>query len=248
MKEMVTFLKKKWLLLLVLMVILESLPKFYDWLFSTHITDFFVMNHIKASDMLSYAATVLSVLSTFVIGSLTLKLSRQIKKSEDERYELKIKPFLMLREIIMSKENCENNPNFHFYEPNCEITKEDAVCFFKIKLINTSENFCRVKFKQFNMLNNGEIIKYNGSSSGSKAMPLFLKSQDDGDFLFKIKEIDLKKGTDCRLEVYMHNNFGKAYIQKMKFYIFGLSENEVLYGIQEMSEPEEVNVKDAKIN
>ena len=248
MKEVFAFLKKKWLLLLILIAILELLPKYYDWLFSIYISDLFVMNHIKASDMLSYTASVLSVLSTFIIGNLTFKMSRQIKKSEDERYYLKIKPFLMLREITKSEEPYENNASIDFYEPDCKISKEDTVCFLKIKLINTSENFCRVELKQFNLSKDEKIIKFNGTSIGSRPMPLFLKQQDSGVFLFKVKEIDLKKGTDCALYVYMHNNFGKAYIQKIKFYIIGFSKDEILYGIQEMSEPEEVNVKDAKIN
>ena len=238
-RQLKWFKRVLWIICIILVALF--VPKIVEWAFSISFTEFTSLNEIRPTDILNYIAPLFNILCTAIIGWLAYRSEQKARELEEriaiennEKYERGIQPSVMvekvscfLTEVGIGYGNVREYTNVtcpHYLDTEIVVKEKEYICL-EVSVINTSEFFCRVKMYNSKIGCNKQIHEFNSSTDYMGNQYLYLKGGERDKFaLLMNKDINLT-GTNCSIEVIMHNSLGDAYKQKTNFVIPFVPEN-----------------------
>lgn len=187
--------------------------------------------------------SALGVISGSAVSILSFVLSKKLAKFEKNKYELEKLPIIMIGSIekITTK---YHNQTFEKvtspYYPEQHATNYKLLnCALVFELINSSEIFCKVELEKFSAKNEATNLDFSAATIDTEHRNIYLKPSERNKMAFVFSDSDLK-GAECNLTLKLRNKYGEAYKQNLSFYIVSVTDNNVMFGMHDYSQPERI--------
>jgi hypothetical protein len=190
-------------------------------------------DYIKAGEFLSFYGSVLTFIGTISLGVLALwqniksnYINKRISSIENRRLIFDFQPFILVADWDLGEYSLIDMERFN--QGVCiEIGRlnqfDSAVACLKLKLINTSNTYTLVNFKNGNSTKDdgSNIVHWTNNTTNKSNNKLYLNVGDSKEVFFyfskdKIKDILQKK---INIELILENRFGDRYQESFELYI-----------------------------